>query len=157
MLADEILENLSNQISPEEYQSYIKQLKFNEKASDDNLIVFTAPNELMAKFINTRYSDKIAHLYEVRTGIKPNIEVTATQRTKITKQSQVNVNQIKTQSSILNPSYTFENFVCGASNQYAFLSAKAAAEKPGVLYNPLFIYGGPRTSEKHILCTYFNQ
>ncbi|WP_316246274.1 DnaA N-terminal domain-containing protein, partial [Campylobacter concisus] len=46
MLADEILENLSNQISPEEYQSYIKQLKFNEKASDDNLIVFTAPNEL---------------------------------------------------------------------------------------------------------------
>ena len=137
MLADEILENLSNQISPEEYQSYIKQLKFNEKASDDSLIVFTAPNELMAKFINTRYSDKIAHLYEVRTGIKPNIEVTATQRTKITKQSQVNVNQIKTQSSILNPSYTFENFVCGASNQYAFLSAKAAAEKPGVLYNPL--------------------
>ena len=61
MLADEILENLSNQISHEEYQSYIKQLKFNEKASDDNLIVFTAPNELMAKFINTRYSDKIAN------------------------------------------------------------------------------------------------
>ena len=151
MLADEILENLSNQISPEEYQSYIKQLKFNEKASDDNLIVFTAPNELMAKFINTRYSDKIAHLYEVRTGIKPNIEVTATQRTKITKQSQVNVNQIKTQSSILNPSYTFENFVCGASNQYAFLSAKAAAEKPGVLYNPLFIYGTTGLGKTHLL------
>ena len=151
MLADEILENLSNQISPEEYQSYIKQLKFNEKASDDNSIVFTAPNELMAKFINTRYSDKIAHLYEVRTGIKPNIEVTATQRTKITKQSQVNVNQIKTQSSILNPSYTFENFVCGASNQYAFLSAKAAAEKPGVLYNPLFIYGTTGLGKTHLL------
>ena len=151
MLADEILENLSNQISPEEYQSYIKQLKFNEKASDDSLIVFTAPNELMAKFINTRYSDKIAHLYEVKTGIKPNIEVSATQRTKTTKQSQVNVNQIKTQSSILNPSYTFENFVCGASNQYAFLSAKAAAEKPGVLYNPLFIYGTTGLGKTHLL------
>ena len=151
MIADEILENLSTQISPEEYQSYIKQLKFNEKASDDHIIVFTAPNELMAKFINTRYADKIAHLYEVRTGIKPNIEISSTKSSKVSKQNQINVKQIKTQSSILNPSYTFENFVCGASNQYAFLSAKAAAEKPGVLYNPLFIYGTTGLGKTHLL------
>ena len=91
MIADEILENLSTQISPEEYQSYIKQLKFNEKASDDHIIVFTAPNELMAKFINTRYADKIAHLYEVRTGIKPNIEISSTKSSKTSKQNQINV------------------------------------------------------------------
>ena len=151
MIADEILENLSTQISPEEYQSYIKQLKFNEKASDDHIIVFTAPNQLMAKFINTRYADKIAHLYEVRTGIKPNIEISSTKSSKVSKQNQINVKQIKTQSSILNPSYTFENFVCGASNQYAFLSAKAAAEKPGVLYNPLFIYGTTGLGKTHLL------
>ncbi|MBF0901047.1 MAG: chromosomal replication initiator protein DnaA, partial [Campylobacter concisus] len=73
MLADEILENLSNQISPEEYQSYIKQLKFNEKASNEDFIVFNATSELMAKFIKTRYAEKIAYLYEVKTGKKPEV------------------------------------------------------------------------------------
>ena len=80
-----------------------------------------------------------------------NIEISSTKSSKVSKQNQINVKQIKTQSSILNPSYTFENFVCGASNQYAFLSAKAAAEKPGVLYNPLFIYGTTGLGKTHLL------
>ena len=71
MLADEILELLGAEISPNEYECYIKQLKFNEKASSPDLIVFSAPNGLIAKFIKTKYADKIAHLFEVKTGIKP--------------------------------------------------------------------------------------
>ena len=41
-----------------------------------------------------------------------------------------------------NPKYTFENFVVGASNQFAHAASRAVAESPALAYNPLFIYGG---------------
>ena len=151
MLADEILELLQTKISANEFDCYIKQLKFNEKASNEDFIVFNATSELMAKFIKTRYAEKIAYLYEVKTGKKPEVEITSQTKLKNIKQNQVNVKQIKAQSSILNPGYTFENFVCGDSNQFAFLNAKAVADKPGVLYNPLFIYGTTGLGKTHLL------
>ncbi|MBR8461369.1 chromosomal replication initiator protein DnaA [Campylobacter sp. faydin G-24] len=151
MLVDEVLELLSGEISPNEYEYYIKQLKFNEKASSSDNIVFNAPNELISKFIQTRYTAKIAHLFEVKTGIKPNITITISNRPKSTKQVQVDVKQIKAQSTLLNPAYTFENFVVGDSNQFAYLSCKAAAEKLGMTYNPLFIYGSTGLGKTHLL------
>ena len=41
----------------------------------------------------------------------------------------------------LNPRYTFETFVKGASNQFSLAAAMRVAETPGRSYNPLFIYG----------------
>ena len=63
----------------------------------------------------------------------------------------MDVKEIKAQSSLLNPSYTFENFVVGDSNQFAFLSAKAVSEQLGKIYNPLFIYGPTGLGKTHLL------
>ena len=151
MVANEVLELLSKEILPSEFECYIKQLKFNEKSSNSTNVIFNAPNEIIAKFIQTKYAAKIAHLFEVKTGQKPVVEVQAPTKTTSKPAKKVDVKEIKAQSSLLNPSYTFENFVVGDSNQFAFLSAKAVSEQPGKIYNPLFIYGPTGLGKTHLL------
>jgi chromosomal replication initiator protein len=57
----------------------------------------------------------------------------------------------------LNPKYTFESFVCGASNQFAYAASQAVANKPATNYNPLFIYGGVGLGKTHLVNAIGNQ
>jgi chromosomal replication initiator protein len=54
-------------------------------------------------------------------------------------------------AAALNPNYTFEQFVIGASNRFAHAAAMSVAEKPAAAYNPLFIYGESGLGKTHLL------
>ena len=51
----------------------------------------------------------------------------------------------------LNTNYTFDSFIVGASNRFAFTASRAVAEKPGKAYNPLFLYGKSGLGKTHLM------
>jgi len=154
LLIDEVLESLKKEISPLEFKRYIKQISYNEKLSKSNYLVFEAPNTLIANWVKTKYSEKIANIYELKTGIKPEVVIKKREKNSSATQNlkeSLTLQPPKIKSTILNPSYTFDSFVVGSSNQYAFTAAKSVAEKPGVIYNPVFIYGPTGLGKTHLL------
>lgn len=60
-------------------------------------------------------------------------------------------------SDNLNPRYTFDSFVVGAFNELAYTAAQAALHRPGITYNPLFIYGDTGRGKTHLIQAIGNQ
>lgn len=51
----------------------------------------------------------------------------------------------------LNPRYTYDSFVIGSFNELAYAASQAVIKKPGIMYNPLFIYGGTGFGKTHLI------
>lgn len=51
----------------------------------------------------------------------------------------------------LNPRYTFDSFVIGPFNELAYAASQAVIKKPGITYNPLFIYGNTGHGKTHLI------
>ena len=152
-IGQKVLFELKKEISEIEYERYIKKLVYDSKRSRSNIVYFSAPNMLVAKWVKTKYTDKLVHLFELQNQVKPELEITVGLQTKQTPATVVkHVNDKSTsKSTYLNPSLTFESFIVGDSNQFAYTTAKSVAEKPGKQYNPLFIYGGVGLGKTHLL------
>jgi len=154
LLSDNILELLKNEIPLSEYERYIRQLSYNEKESKSDTIIFNVPNVLVLNWAKTKYAEKLSHLFEQETGIKHSVKFILKNKTTSSKKSSPSDESDKnrgSRNSILNPSYSFDSFVVGASNNYAYTVAKAAAAKPGVVYNPVFIYGPTGIGKTHLI------
>lgn len=149
-----VIQMLKNEINEIDYTRYIKQLSYNDQESKSNLAVYNAPNLLIANWIRTKYADKISHLFEIKTGIKPTVSILVKSQNAISVQQStpaIQTHSDKTPVALLNPSYTFDNFVVGGSNHFAYVAAKSVSEKPGITYNPLFIYGGVGLGKTHLM------
>jgi len=150
LIYDVILSEIKQIISEDDYNRYIKNLKYIEKESKSDLIVLEAPNLLIQNWVKRKYSTLFSDLFEKETGIRVDIKIKLkTKRGK--KKKEIITKSESTKSTILNPSFTFESFVVGESNKFAYTVAKSICEKQGVLYNPLFIYGGVGLGKTHLL------
>jgi len=148
-IGQKVLESLKEEITEVEYKRYIKHLTYDVKKSTNSLAIFYAPNALVVNWISKKYSEKISHLFEIKTDTKVDVKITLknTQEKASTKK----VIEAKQGSSLLNKSHSFGNFMVGGSNQFAYAAVKSVSENAGKVYNPLFIYGGVGLGKTHLM------
>ncbi|NCO01739.1 MAG: chromosomal replication initiator protein DnaA [Epsilonproteobacteria bacterium] len=148
-IGQEVLLLLKEEITESEYNRYIKQLSYDSKKSTSDLAVFYAPNALVCNWIKSKYTQKIAHLFEVKNNSKVTVSISL--KNQLDKRKIKKATEQKTGHSLLNPSHIFDNFMVGGSNQFAYAAVKSVSEKAGQLYNPLFIYGGVGLGKTHLM------
>ena len=148
-IGQEILEILKEEITESEYKRYIKQLVYDVKKSTADDAIFYAPNALVVNWIKNKYTQKIAHLFEVKVSHKVHVKITL--KNLVSKTKKKKVIEVKQGNSLLNPSLSFSNFMVGGSNQFAYAAVKSVSENAGNVYNPLFIYGGVGLGKTHLM------
>jgi chromosomal replication initiator protein len=152
-IGNKILAKLKQEINSQSWERSIKPLKYDIKSSRSDIAQFYAPNILMAKWIETKYKKKIAHLFELENGVKPEVIISpiSNENKVIANKNRKKEYRPQSKSTILNPSFTFESFIVGDSNQFAYTTDKSVSEKLGALYNPLFLYGGAGLGKTHLM------
>ena len=151
-VGEKILKKLQAEIGSQEYERYIRPLVYDPEQSRSDRALFFAPNIFVARWIRSRYAETLAHLFEIETGIKPDIEIqVGARRPQNPGRSGTLPNPKNVKNAHLNPSFTFDSFIVGSSNQFAYTTARSVAEKPGKQYNPLFLYGGVGLGKTHLL------
>ena len=148
-IGEEVLETLKEEITEVEYNRYIKHLVYDVKKSTSDLAIFYPQNALVINWIKNKYSEKIAHLFEVKNGSKVTVQIAL--KNSIDKRKTKKVVEQKVINSLLNPSHTFDHFMVGGSNQFAYAAVKSVSENAGNVYNPLFIYGGVGLGKTHLM------
>lgn len=153
---DNALVLLAPEINKPSFESFIRTAKL--LGQEDGCVNVGAASEL-AKIFLEKYAHHIKTALEPSLGsdIRVNFLVApvSAQKTK-TKEPEARtqkavVNQVSSISLPLNDKYSFDNFIVGSSNQLAHAAAMALSEKPGLIYNPFFVYGGPGLGKTHLL------
>lgn len=169
-LWDKCLNYLRDEIPAQKFNTWLRPL---HAEINNNTLILLAPNQFVLDWVNEHFLVKIMDtLRELCEGEPPVVKLRIGTKSSdgdegsrgavgqsvmhishASSQTQANSSSKKAYTphqSNLNPTFRFDNFVEGKSNQLARAAAMQVAENPGQAYNPLFLYGGVGLGKTHL-------
>jgi len=134
---------LSLNLGVPQYKAYIESVEL--RAVSGDIMVLQAPNILTGQVLRGRFYSMLTEAVKRNFGRELTIQIAL--------EDEVQQLIANLSSNMLNRAYTFDNFVVGHSNTFAYSAAVAVAESPSEqgAYNPLFIYGGVGLGKTHLM------
>ena len=161
-----VLTQVELSISPANFNTWFRN-SFIAKIGDDGVLYIGVPSQFFKDWYIKKFHTLLLKIvrdvsYEFR-----NIEylIVKDERRKVVKETRNTKGAMGlpldefyiNKSDNLNPRYTFDTFVIGSFNNLAYSAAQAALERPGIVYNPLFIYGDTGRGKTHLIQAIGNQ
>ncbi len=137
------------------YETWFSSIQIKQEGTDT--LIIETPDEFFKNWIIDHYHEIIEEKLGQLNAKKINIKFSVAAHQKkdflpIPCPSQPPREEEGRPFSIqLNPRFSFENFVIGPSNRFAYSACLAVAESPAKAYNPLFIYGPVGLGKTHLM------
>lgn len=151
LIWNKFLERIKQEIQPVNYETWFEETKLIEIKNDYAKIL--VPMTLHKKHLKDVYNDIVTNIFNEIT--ESNFNIIYITNDELEKNIVINTDDIGIPAnnfeSNLDPKYTFESFICGKSNKFAKMNAVAIAERPGQIYNPMFIYGPSGVGKTHLM------
>lgn len=157
-----VCRRLADEYGEAAVKSWILPLSCSE--NKDHSVLIVAPSKFFLDWVLNNYSKKILEFFKDENEIYSNIifsfkdsqdekEIVSDYKKDLIVNSEDTeiLNNDVCDSIELNKNYTFQNFVIGRTNEFAFAAAKRVAESEVVTFNPLFIHGGVGLGKTHLL------
>lgn len=159
-LWENTLTNIELSISPASFKMWFGEthvLKI-----DGGVVYVGVPNQLTKEWLSERFGKLILKTVRGFVDTVRGVEyIVSKQEPKKTPEKVVSADErgaelplaeyYVNRSDNLNPRYTFDTFVVGAFNEFAFTAANAVTKNPGIAYNPLFVYGETGRGKTHLI------
>ena len=146
------LGHFEKELSAQQFNTWIKPLRLDLSHTEHEPIL-VAPNRFVMQWIKDHFLSRIEQMAEKHFSqdIRFQLKLADQDSAKATTSVAENITSREKPPSRLNPSFTFNSFVTGKANQLARAGAIQVAERPGVAYNPFFIYGGVGLGKTHLI------
>ncbi len=156
------LKDIEVEVSKANFSTWFKNTSIIKE--EEGVIYVGVPNEFVKDWLLQKYHKLILkslmsvsdHIRTVEYLIlKPEMRIKQAENKEVQKVSlhrelplpEVSVSR----DDNLNPRYTFESFIVGPFNELAYAAAQAIINKPGVAYNPFFVYGNTGLGKTHLI------
>lgn len=149
---DRFLKRIETEVDHINYETWFEETKLVEINNGIAKIQVTMP--LAKKHIKEVYNDIITSIFNEIT--ESNFIMEYYTEDELETNIIIDTNKIGMPKAIkyethLDSKYTFDTFLTGKSNKFAKATAVAVAERPGQLYNPLFLYGPSGVGKTHLM------
>lgn len=153
----EVLSICKNQVSDVMYNMWLSPLEFVKFENDT--VVFIIGAEFKKSIILDKFSQMIKDAFEQILGFPVEIDILVDKTLGDLKSGGENEKEEERLQENNSPfaAFTFDNFIVGKSNSFAYNMAMGVAEEPGTKYNPLLTYGKSGLGKTHLMFAIYNK
>jgi len=158
-LWDNVLSDIERSVSKATFSTWFRDTGILRQ--EEGVIFLSVPNQFVKEWLFSKYHKTILKKIRDVAEYTRNIEYVVTKepaRAETVLRKVENptaelplANYYINKEDNLNPRYVFDSFVVGSFNDLAYAAAQAVIKKPGIAYNPLFIYGNTGHGKTHLI------